>query len=307
MNENSIFQDLTLNFRCWRAALVAVAAVAGGLVAPGSAAAAVPGLEAVDATLVASSKKSQSVTVQCPPNKVLINASGYITGGVGAVTLDDIFPDPTTQSVTVTGKETDPYAGNWRPTAVATCSDPLPGLVWEDETSLRSSSDKSVTVECPDETVLVGTGATVQDGSGEVLITSIAPQNGGPSVPADAVTVVASEDGAYNPTWIVTAFAACVGPPLPGQEVIRTASPAHDSTSPKSLSSATCDAGDVATGTGVGLIVDPAILGEVVIDDVFPNNVGSGAAPTSTTLYAAEEDATGLSWTLVGYALCADP
>lgn len=137
--------------RRWAALAVAVVAGLGGGLLTGAspAAASVPGLEAVDATLVASSNRSQSVTVDCPPGTKLINAGGYITGGAGSVAMDDIFPDPATDSVTVTGKETDAYAANWRPTAVATCAPALPGLVWIQATSLNNSSNKFATADCP--------------------------------------------------------------------------------------------------------------------------------------------------------------
>ena len=290
--------------RRWSRLTVAVIAGLGGglLTGVGPAAAAVPGLVSVDATLNPSSSQSQSVTVACPAGTKLINAGGYITDGAGSVAMDDIFPNSTNDSVTVTGKETDPYGAAWRPTAVATCAPALPGLTWIHEASPPSAVDKSVTATCPDGTTLVGTGATIEDGFGEVLITTIAPQNGGVGVAADAVTVEAKEEAAYAATWIVNAFAACAAP-LAGPEVIRVAT-SFDSSDPKSKL-AECSDGKVATGGGVGTVTDPAGLGNVVVDDVSPNR-GAGVGPTMTTTHAWVEDPFIGSWMLFSYAMCFD-
>jgi hypothetical protein len=292
-----------------RAAMVvaAVAVLGGGLLTSASpAAAAVPGLEAVSATLVASSNPGQSVTVSCPPGKKLISAGGYITGGLGSVAMDDIFPNQATDSVTVTGKETDPYASSWRPTAVATCAPALPGLEWIQAQSPNNSSDKDVEASCPAGKQLVGSGYTIENGSGEVLVKTDAPQSalgGGGGPAATSIIVGAIEEGPanYAPAWTLNAFAGCADP-LAGQNVIQAFSTPFDSTSPKAVS-AVCPAGQVATGVagaggGVGAVV--------VMDDAVPNNVDAGIAPTQANGYAFEEDPTNSPWHLVMYALCAD-
>jgi hypothetical protein len=294
--------------RRWAALTVAVVTGLGAavLAGVGPAAAAVPGLEAVDNTLAATSNRSQSVTVSCPAGKKLINASGYITGGAGSVAMDDIFPDPATDSVTVTGKEVDNYAAAWRPTAVATCAPALPGLVWVQATSASTSSDKSVNAACPAGKQLLGSGATILNGFGEVILDSIVPQTaagGGGGAAAISVTVSAEEEAGYTPSWTLTAFASCANA-LPGQTVVRVSTP-FDNSDPKALN-AVCPAGQVATGGGAGLVTDPAGQGNLVIDDMFPNNVGAGIAPTQTTGYAYVEDAFAGSWELLMYSLCAD-
>jgi hypothetical protein len=174
-------------------ALAIVAALGGGLLADvAPAAAALPGLEVVSATIPATNSQSQSVTVSCPAGTKLISAAGFITGGFGSVAMDEIYPDAVNDSVQVTAKETDPYGGNWHPTAVATCSPPIPGLTWVSQVSPANAADKSATATCPANTKLVGTGGSLRNGFGEVVITSIAPQNGGAGVPADSVTVAAN-------------------------------------------------------------------------------------------------------------------
>jgi hypothetical protein len=311
---SSIINDLYRHTRFVRtrrgAALVfaVLAGVGGGSVATaGPAAAAVPGLSAVSVSGTPSTDPRQSVTVTCPGNTVLISAAGYLTGAVGAATVDDIFPDPAARSVTVTGSVTDPpFAGSWSPTAVAYCSDPLPGLVWVEEQSAYNSVDKSVTATCPVGKKLVGNGASVHNGYGEVLLTGIVPKNGGAGVAADSVTVVASEEAPYASPWLVVAYAACANQLL-GQEVSFGAS-AHDSTDPKAGITATCQGSKVATGGGAALIVSPGGIGNVVLDDLYPNNLNTGSAPTMTIASAYGEDTpVGASWTLKLFALCADP
>jgi len=152
----------------------------------------------------------------------------------------------------------------------------------------------------------VGTGATIQNGFGEVIFDSIVPQNaggGGGGAAAISVTVTAEEEAPYGLPWIVTAFAACAYP-LAGQEVIRVSTP-FDSTDPKPIW-AECPAGKVATGGGAGMVNDPAGAGNSIIDDMFPNNVGAGIAPTQTIGLAFVEDPFFGSWELLMYALCAD-
>lgn len=152
----------------------------------------------------------------------------------------------------------------------------------------------------------MGTGATIQNGFGEVIFDSIVPQNaggGGGGAAAISVTVTAEEEAPYGPQWIVTAFAACADP-LAGQQVIRVSTP-FDSTDPKPIS-AECPAGQVATGGGAGMVNDPAGAGNSIIDDMFPNNVGAGIAPTQTIGLAFVEDPFFGSWELLMYALCAD-
>jgi hypothetical protein len=296
------------------AMLVAVVAVLGGglLTSAIPAAAAVPGLESVSATLVASANQSQSVTVNCPPGKELISAGGYITGGLGSVAMDDVFPNEATDSVTVTGKETDPYGGAWRPTAVATCAPALPGLEWIQAQSPNDSSDKSVEASCPAGKTLVGIGYTIENGFGEVVVKSIAPQSalgggGGPAATSVIVEAVEEGPGNYAPAWTLNAFAGCADP-LAGQNVIKAQTP-MDSTDPKPLS-AVCPLGQVATGVaGSSGVTDPADKGNTVIDDMVPNNVDTGIAPTQANGFAFVEDpfvGAFNSWALIMYALCAD-
>jgi hypothetical protein len=188
---------------------------------------------------------------------------------------------------------------------VAYCSQPLAGLVWVEAQSAYDSVDKSATATCPAGKKLVGNGASVHNGYGEVLLTGIVPKNGGEEVAADSVTAVASEEAPYGSPWRVVAFAACANA-LPGQEVEFGAS-GHDSTDPKFGITATCDGTKVATGGGAAILASPGGIGNVVLDDLYPNNLNTGSAPTMAFGSAYGEDTpVGATWSLKMFALCAD-
>src|SRR5690349_21972478 len=94
-----------------RVALLAVGLAAGatavvaGPAAP--AAASVPGIQVVTVPS-ASNSTDKTVTARCPAGKKVIDAGGYIDGGNGKVTMDDVFPDQNLDFVNVTGLENDP-------------------------------------------------------------------------------------------------------------------------------------------------------------------------------------------------------
>lgn len=293
--------------RRWAAlAVVAVVGVTGGSVtAVGPAAAAVSGLEAVSATLVASNDPVQTVTVTCPSGTELVSAAGSVYGGTGDVAIDDVFPDVARNRVTVTAMATDPpYATAWRPTAVAYCADDMPGLEWVDVRSAYDPQDKSVTATCPSNKKLVGTGWSTEDAMGNVLITGVVPKNGDTTHAADSVTVIAFEEAAFGDAWGVTAFAACATE-LTGQRVAST-NTGHDSVDPKLIGVA-CDPGEVATGGAGSILAGPAAIGNVLVDDLLPNNLDTGNPPTSTNVAGYVEDSPpGDLWTLRVFTLCAD-
>jgi len=102
------------------AGLCAVAVIAGTasvLTGPATpAAASVPGI----ATYIHLSTKNsddKTVTINCPKGKKVIDAGGEIESGYGKVIMDDVFPDPDLNFVSVTGLETDAYGASWRRSA----------------------------------------------------------------------------------------------------------------------------------------------------------------------------------------------
>jgi hypothetical protein len=287
------------------AAMLALALLASALWAPGPAAAVplplptITGLVKVEAPSVNNTAVFKSAVAVCPAGKRLINAGGYIVGGGGNVGMDDIYPDLTANSVTVTGKETDTLDTNWWVSAVATCADEPAGLelVWAVSTLTDSFPFKMAEANCTGNKTLLGSGATIKGGAGEAILDAIAP-NGGPGIPATRVTVQAFESDTLNDDWEANAFAICADP-LRGQQRLASSTvfaSANDG------ARAECT-NQVATGSGAEIV---GVTGEVVIDNAYPIDGSATTAPTATTVYGQEEDATTGSWYITAFALCVD-
>lgn len=256
-----------------------------------------------DETLTASSTPTQTVTADCPNGTVLYDASGYITGAVGNATLDDVIPDWTAQTVTVTGREIISYAGNWRPTAVAICGPALPGLNWFYVDSPSNAVNKGVDASCVGNQRVVGGGARIDGGFGNVILTTKAFQVNSGGTAADTVAVAAQEvSSGYASNWTIRVYIACADP-LSGQTRVRTSTP-FTSTAPK-FWNPTCSGAQIATAVGGGIVTDPAGLGNLVLDDMYANAT-IGTAPNQSVNSAYVRTAFIGSWELLGYALCAN-
>ena len=286
-----------------RAAALAAAALAGLTVSVvvASPASALPIAGVVRAELESANDATspKSVTATCPAGTKVINAGGYISTGNGDVAMDDIFPNDLLTTVTVTAKETDPVGTNWRVKAFATCATEPAGLEWIWEESEEDSDDvKSVTAQCSEGKTLLGTGATIRGGLGEVVVDEIKP-NGGPGVAGTQVTVQGVEVDGFTGDWTANVFAICADP-LDGQQVIAADGPLG---SVDNGVRADCGANQAATGSAAEIV---GLTGQVVIDDSYPTNGSLAVAPTATTVYGMEEDGTPNDWFIRGYVICAD-
>jgi hypothetical protein len=284
------------------AALVSLALVAG-LLGP-LLLAATPAYAALAGVVRASrssadDSNNKSVTVSCPFGTKVLNAGGYIDGGNGSVLMDDIFPNEALTSVTVTGLETDqPMNTAWTVNAYATCAPEPAGLEWNWQQSATNATDKSVTVGCTGNRTLLGTGATIEGGAGNVVIDEIKP-NGAYGDVSTSVTVWAYEDGVYNTPWNVNAYAICADP-LAGQQTLWGVGAWNASDKGWSKQ---CDPGQAATGTGVeiGSFDEGEILIEAAYSDGSPT-----VAPTTAIVSALEEDPVANSWGIEAFVLCVD-
>jgi hypothetical protein len=279
-----------------RAALFAVAITAGGLIplvtTATPASASVPGLYRVSVTSEPSSS-NKFATARCPHDRKLINAGGYITGGGGKVAMDDKFPDPDLNYVNVLGLETDDYEPDWKVTAVATCAYPLPGLEWKwNESSFTSANPKEATRGCTAGKTMLGTGATIRGGAGEVFVDEIT-SNGGPGQAATYATVRAVEGDDYLGDWSVNVFVICADP-LSGQQVLDET---YGRESDDQGGPAECEPDQVATGSAAELLLGE---GEVVIDDDFTGT------STTANVWGQENDGTTDSWSIVAHVFCVD-
>lgn len=155
----------------------------------------------------------------------------------------------------------------------------------------NTSANKSITATCPDDLDLIGTGAQVIGGNGEVLITDIIP-----SADLRSVTVWGAENGAYPGTWKVQAVAVCSSVASSLSRVAATSDENGTSVSPRSAS-VLCPAGEVLLGMGYTL--------SGANGNVFPSLlVPVGNPPDMAVVGAIEDLAYAPTWNLKVYGIC---
>ena len=165
----------------------------------------------------------------------------------------------------------------------------VPGLEIVTVSSDPDSLDhESATAECPDDTVVIGSGATIEGGLGQVNLESVVPTT-------DRVSALAYEDAnGTNNVWTVTAQAVCADPP-PGYSIEYT--PSAQTAVNKSVT-ATCLGNTVLIGWG-GLL--SGSFGDVELESIQPDFA-------SVTVTGNEIGAgTATPWSVYAYAICADP
>ncbi len=160
--------------RSSRLAAAVVLAGVGVAALAGSSVAVVSGAQIVSATSVRDTADAKSATATCPP----------------------------AQRVIGTGVD----VGIWAITARAVCANRLPDQRIVAATSPPSSANKSVTATCPQGKRIVGTGARIKGGGGQVGLDDVVPS-------ATSVTAVAREDDDRTArNWALTAYAICAAP-----------------------------------------------------------------------------------------------
>jgi hypothetical protein len=176
--------------------------------------------------------------------------------------------------------------------AASTASASVPDLQAPSDASSvwDSSTAKSVTAFCPARTHVIGTGAKISGGSGQVLLESVVP-----NAQLTSVTVSAHEDADGAPgIWSVTATAICAN--VPGLErVSKVSTSGSDDTK---TASALCPSGKKSLGAG-GEITGGN--GHVYLMWIEPSTVDGGAEAQVARGGASN------SWSLTAYGICADP
>jgi hypothetical protein len=275
----------------WAAAMGAIAALAGAqalvqVVGATPASAAVPGLQVVSVTGAFDSANLKEVTAFCPAGKRVIGTGFHLLGGQGDVILDDVRPQADRVTVSA-GEDQDGTTANWKITALAVCAFAPSGLeIVTVTSSFGPSTSKGATASCPSGKQVIGTGAALTQGFGQISIGNLVMNQN--SVSAFGID---DEDG-FSGGWSVTAYAICAFP-LPGLQIVGGASPFDSST--QKLASANCPTGKKATGLGWGM----GGGGEAHINF-------AGIGDTGITLVANEDD-NGFSgnWQMNPVVICA--
>ena len=214
--------------------------------------------------------------------------------GSGQVVMDDLAPNAALTGATAFGAEDgNGYPENWVVIANAICATPPAGLQLVTATSPTNSTSKGVTATCPTGKRVLGTGADLAGGLGQVVLDDIAPNAG-----LTAVTAFGAEDGnGTSNNWTIRAFAVCANPVAGLQRVATTS--ASSSAGTGKLQSAACPTGKDLLGVG-GELTGGA--GQVVIDELNP-----AAELTTVDVFAKEdEDGQAANWSLTAYAICAN-
>ena len=275
----------------WPAAFTAAVLITLGLLgsAPASASASVPDRQMVYADSVTNSS-DKGVTVTCPEGTQRL-ASGVEVGGVGGayVVVDDLIPGP--RSVTAYGYEYH-YGTNmtWFIRAWAVCGSLSTTVyTYSHTSSYDGSTNKSTSVECGTNQVVLGTGYELSGAHGDALVTSVTPSQTKVTVEASAVDLSSSMSG-----WSVTAFAVCAADPGGRSQVSQTTTSGSGYTQ---MGNVTCPAGKEAFGTGFAL---NGFRGRLNIRDIYPTNVGTAFSD------AEELVSTTNNWSLTTELICAN-
>ena len=277
-------------------------AVVAGLVVAGTGAAVIgasPAFAAVinNAAAAAAGTISQVSVAACPAGQVLTGAGGWIVGGAGDVTLTDVIPSLATQTVTAWGHANPGAApGAYVVVAQAICVPGAPPPNYQLVTSVSANNGapvKSQVVNCPAGTNLLGLGAQLANGNGEVFYQRIQP-----NAALNSATVTAGASGGYLGPWQVTAYAICATPP--GVIGLVAATGPLNNAAAKVQATGACPAGTITTGVG-GQVSQPA-TGNVILDRITAN------AAQNAAVAGADSDGTFFpNWDLTSYNICWGP
>jgi hypothetical protein len=256
-----------------------------------------PGLVYVSAQTGFDSTVYKSVTVECPAGLRVIGMAYNLSGAPGSVVLDDFIPNAT--SVTVgagevvgPGEPSDGTTLSWSVTATAVCAVAPPGL---EIVSARSGTQQGtpfarVDAFCPGTKVLLGAGAALSQGFGQISISALQLVGGHASA-----TAIDDEDH-YSGTWTLTTYAICAD----WNPDVETVSNNNSMGSPTSAwLRAICPVGKRAISVGWWVNTEEQVLATGVSFE-FDNQVGR---------VDAHEDDNGYSgwWQLGVRATCITP
>jgi hypothetical protein len=191
-----------------------------------------PAIKYVTKTTVSDSTPQKKIAAECPFGWFVLGGAAVINGGAGQVAIQAAFPtfDAGLGKFLFVVKAVEDHVGgtndNWSVTAAAYCTNTTVGTIVHEDSLFDSDAIKSVSVECPAGTKVVGMG-------GEVSIVDADPGDSFNSIPVDTELIFhgveANNDltqvtargiehnavvggGIFAGSWKVTAVAACALP-----------------------------------------------------------------------------------------------
>jgi hypothetical protein len=168
------------------------------------------------------------------------------------------------------------------------------------DSASNTTSVKQIPVECPQGEFVYGAGGSISGGgAGNVALQAVVPEAVVPGTTGAPVRVrvTAVALGAVTSTWSVTAWAVC-GVFTTNLQIV----PASD-TSTLRAKEANARCPDSLRMYGTGFRINNG-NGTVLVHDVIP---GTSVKPTGVTVRATARTGLSPSWTLDGFAICANP
>lgn len=286
-----------LNVLAMATAVTALGAMLSG--SPASAAVPAAGVAATGpATLSLTAESNfdsrvyKSVRIFCPAGMQVIGGGYNLSGAEGAVVLDDFIPSATdllvgAGEIVGPGESPDGTTASWKIVATVVCATTLPGYSVQPASSgIARIRTQRAEASCPPGRALIGGGASLSNGFGQVSIRNLTI--GTSSVTAEAITDL---DG-YTDSWSVTAYAICAASPLAGWHVVPQATP-NDPTVPKVVT-AFCPPGQIAVGSGWftdGFTWDRLVTRSVVNGDPDPGATAAGVQVAPDRAWVLRADA----------------
>lgn len=255
-------------------------------------AAATAGLTVITSTS-ASTSENKTRTALCPAGTKVLGGATRITGADGEVgaTAARQLTDGSGFRVSAV-EDGNGTTENWSLTAIAFCATAPAGLQYVSFT-FQAGSTKSrwSGITCPSGKKVIGAGARVNNGAGNVLLTGLKPTDDERTVEATAY----EDEGGHAANWSVTATATCVAP-VSGLQVV-TAGSAQSADVSIATSSLECPTGTKLHGVG----------GEIGggNGEVRLTRMHTLAATQAQTRAAVDETGYGQPWSLRTFGICA--
>lgn len=240
----------------------------------------------------------KTVAARCPAGQRVIGGGGRVNNASHVVitALQPVHTNNLDRYEVSAAEDEIGFSGQWAVQAFAICADPLPGLRIVSATSESGSADSKLEiVNCPTQTLTLGSGGRIGGGHGQVHLNNT-------SAGSDRGFARGQEDSTgFAGNWTVTAYAVCADVPVSGHAVITGFSPQGGSIDRK-FAEATCPNGMRVTGGSAAISGGDTI--RAVIESINPDVLPGGSPGSRIQVIARENTPTNSNWTVQAIASC---